>query len=280
MLKLLVVIAMVYVVVLAMTYANQSSLIYQRSNRGLSTAEADSLGLVKWPSASDYRGYLVDSEQADKTFVLFHGNAGEAANRLHYLPQFNRQNARTLLLEYPGYGLRQGEPSEQLFVEDGIESLQQIAAAYPDDPIIVFGESLGSGVASATVGAIFNSELAQNQSLKQKIKGLGLITPFDSLVNVAQRRYFYLPVSWLIHDRYNSARNLEKVTIPKARVLSGQDRVVPIKHGYSLEAQLVEEKESYVLPGAGHSNWMDYVDSDWWDTYFNFLLQRLKASNV
>jgi len=279
MLKLLLVLAIVYLAVLVMTYVNQASLIYQRSNRGLTNAETDSLGLVKWPNTQDYRGYLVDSGSADKTFVLFHGNAGEAANRMHYLPPFNSRNARTLLVEYPGFGLREGAPNEALLVADAIETLTQLSAEFPSDPIIVLGESLGSGVASATVGALFHAHDEQQKALSAKIHGLGLITPFDSLVNVAQGRYWYLPVSLLIQDNYNSANNLRDVTIPKALVISGQDRVVPTKYGYSLEGQLAEKKRTFVLPTAGHSNWTDFVDAQWWDDYFDFLLQNTQNSD-
>lgn len=273
MLKLLVVLAVIYAFVLALTYVNQSALIYQRSNRGLTAAETDALGLVKWPNDHEYRGYLVDVADADKTFVLFHGNAGEAANRLHYLPPFARQNARTLLVEYPGFGLRIGEPSEELLVADSVSILQQIANEFPDDAIFVFGESLGSGIASATLGEIFTNGNDNSSGLTEQIHGLGLITPFDSLVKVAQRRYWYLPVRWLIQDQYNNIEHLQHIGIPKALVLSGQDRVVPIQHGLNLEKQLPDIKKSFLLPDAGHSNWMDYVDHEWWDRYFAFLLQ-------
>ena len=270
MLKLIVVIAICYLIVMAVTYFNQRSLIYQPSNRGLTESELTSLGLTKWPQGDSYRGYLIDPGSADKTFVLFHGNAGEAVDRMHYLSPFSRENARVLLAEYPGYGARPGSPSEQLFVPDAIETLTQIAAAFPDEPIYVFGESLGSGIASAAVGEI----QTKNPQLDFRIAGLALITPFDSLVNVAQQRYKYLPVQWLIKDHYNSADNLQQVKIPKALILSGQDNVVPIKHGQDLAQRLNEVKKTFTLDKAGHSNWMDYVDNHWWDNYFDFLLQR------
>lgn len=274
MLKLIVAIAIVYLILMAVTYFNQRSLIYQPSNRGLTADELESLGLKKWPTDDAYRGYFVDRGNVDKTFVLFHGNAGEAADRVHYLLPFERQNARVLLAEYPGYGSRPGSSSEELYVSDAIETLTQIAQAFPDEPLYVFGESLGTGISSAAVGAIQTGHTTTKQATDIRITGLGLITPFDSLVNVARKRYKFLPVRWLLKDQYKSAENLRQVTIPKALILSGQDNVVPIEHGRNLAQQLTEAKKTFTLESAGHSNWTDYVDNGWWDNYFDFLLQR------
>jgi uncharacterized protein len=82
------------------------------------------------------------------TAVFYHGNQGLGLERAEFLvPMFIARGLRLVIAEYPGYGARSGEPSEQSLVEDGNRLYAAVADRYRDEPLLLVGESLGSGVA-------------------------------------------------------------------------------------------------------------------------------------
>ena len=217
MLKLIIVTTSIYLALVAVMFFKQRSLLYLPSKFGLTTEQADALSLKKWPDDIHYRGYLHDPTDAQRTIVIFHGNAGEAAHRSYYLDTLAATHARVILVEYPGYGQRTGSPSEELLVDDAITTLKLAADAFPYEPLVIIGESLGAGVAS---GAITGAA--------RDIQGLVLITPWDSLTNLAGTHYRFLPVRWLLLDRYDSINNLQTFDGPKAHYRRGVGSYFPI----------------------------------------------------
>ncbi|MFT6876290.1 MAG: pimeloyl-ACP methyl ester carboxylesterase [Granulosicoccus sp.] len=260
MLKLILVIASIYLALVAIMFFNQRSLLYQPSKYGLSTEQADAFSLKKWPDDLRYRGYLHDPIDARRTVVIFHGNAGEAAHRNYYLDTLAATHARIILVEYPGYGQRSGSPSEKLLVNDAITTLELAADAFPHEPLLVIGESMGAGVASAAIA-----------SVARDIQGLVLITPWDSLTNLAETHYRFLPVRWLLLDRYDSINNLQNFDGPKAIVIAGKDTIVPARHGDRLFQNIPPIKARFMLDQAQHNNWLEYVDDKWWLEILTFL---------
>ncbi|WP_414143356.1 alpha/beta hydrolase [Burkholderia stagnalis] len=118
-----------------------------------------------WPSPEDFRGLLAEPpESARGTVIVFHGNAGHAGHRAYYATALARIGLRVILAEYPGYGPRDGTPSEASLVAD---AQRTTATAYRQygAPLLLIGESL-----AAAAGA----------HERDKITGLLLITPWDS----------------------------------------------------------------------------------------------------
>jgi len=194
MLKLFTVLALFFLLLTALVFFTQRSILYQASQHGITAEHATALGLSKWPNDAGYRGYLSEQVDAKLTIVIFHGNAGEAANRHYYLTALANSNARIILAEYPGYGKRPGTPSENTLVSDAQKTLELVSNDYPNEPLIVIGESMGAGVVSAMVKALSEQTSFDNA----KIHGLVLITPWDSLSNLAQHHFWYLPARWLV----------------------------------------------------------------------------------
>lgn len=270
MLKFITIIAVLYLLLTAVVFLKQRSLLYLPSQLGLTNSQAETLDLKKWPDASEYRGYLRDRPNSELTIIVFHGNAGEAADRLYYLTALARFNARILLAEYPGYGERSGSPSENTFVSDAQKTLDLVSKAFPNEPMIVIGESMGTGVASAAVA----SSPGQTSSDNSTIEGLILITPWDSLSNLAQHHYWYLPARWLVLDRYDSTRNLRSFNAPVAVVIAGQDRVIPSEHAETLFGSISTKKARFMLEEAGHNNWLNFVDDVWWEELMSFVISN------
>ena len=228
-------------------------------------AEAQRDGLRRWPAEGEFRGLVREPEgPARATLVLFHGNAGHAGHRANYA-DLVRLGVRVILAEYPGYGPRPGSPGEEALVADAAET---IALAYRDFkvPVLLVGESLGAGVAAAAYARV-----------PQAVAGLWLITPWDSLVNVARHHYPWLPVTWMLRDRYDSLAHLADTRIPVAIVVAERDSIVPARLGHRLHEQLRAPKRLWQVPGAEHNDWPNYVDEHWWAEVADYLLAANQA---
>ena len=219
--------------------------------------------LKAWPSASDFRGLVAEPAAAIKlrgTAIVLHGNAGHAAHRRHYADQLTPMGLRVILLEYPGYGPRDGKLGEENLVNDATLAITMARQRY-GEPLLVIGESLGAGVAAAAVGKV-----------KDKTSALLLITPWDTLANVANYHYPWLPVSWILRDRYDSVANLRSFARPVAVVVSENDSIVPARFGRALFDSLAAPRKFLTVAGAEHNDWADLVDEKWWRELLAFLL--------
>lgn len=254
-----------YLFICVVLFLTQRQLLYFPDTMELSPAQVSALGLRHWPSKERFHGYVPQQEPpgALGTIIVFHGNAGAAAHRLFYVKALERQYFRVLLAEYPGYGGRPGEPTEATLVEDARTTIQ-LAYTQFGAPLYVWGESLGCGVAAAAV-----------RRTEVPVAGLVLFLPWDNLVNVAASHYPWVPVRWLLRDRYDSVVNLRDYKAPVAVVLAGEDEVIPIHHGQQLFAQLNTTKKLWVMPGAGHNTMPVAADQGWWQEVADFLRGEL-----
>jgi len=221
--------------------------------------QAQPRGLERWPAQGEYRGLVREPQgSARATLVIFHGNAGMALHRAHYAG-LSDLGLRVILAEYPGYGPRSGTLREASLVADAVETIA-LAQQQFGDPVLLVGESLGAGVAAAAFA-----------QAPERVAGLLLITPWDSLVNVAQHHYPWLPVRWLLRDRYDSQQHLAQASVPIAVVVADRDTIVPARFGERLYRQLQAPRQLWHLPQAGHNDWLAHVDEAWWQEVFAFL---------
>ena len=215
-------------------------------------------GAKVWPAGEDYRGLQIEPPAGRTprgTVIVFHGNAGHAGHRGEYAERLGAQGWRVILAEYPGYGPRPGSLGEDSLVADAAASITRARQDF-GGPLIVLGESLGAGVAAGAVGTLQRQGAA--------IDGLGLVTPWDSLASVASHHYPWLPVRWLLADRYDSASALASYRGPVAVVVAAQDEIVPARFGRVLFDAIGGTKTLLVVDGARHNEWMDRVDDAWW----------------
>jgi pimeloyl-ACP methyl ester carboxylesterase len=226
-----------------------------------SVADMESATLRAWPSADDYRGLLAEPDgSARVTVIVFHGNAGHAGHRDYYATALTRLGLRVLLAEYPGYGPREGRLGEASLVADAEETIVRAAQQY-GAPLLIVGESLGAGVAAAAA--------ARHE---EHVAGLLLVTPWDRLESVARHHYPWLPVGWLLRDRYDSAAHLASFARPVMIALAEHDDIVPADFGRALHASLKAPKRLLVMAGAGHNRWASSADERWWREALSFLL--------
>jgi len=214
-----------------------------------------------WPDkGSVYRGFVGTAiGHARGTVIVFHGNAGTAADRSYYARALAPLAYRVILAEYPGYCGRPGALWEESFVQDARETLRLVFAQY-GKPVYLLGESLGSGVAAA---------LASKEP--ELIAGILLFTPWDSLAAVAKGKFPWLPVNWLLKDRYDNAVNLQAFPRKIAVIGAQKDEIIPIRHAMNLYQSLPGMKRLWTIAQAGHNDWILRVGIQEWREYLDFL---------
>lgn len=154
----------------------------------------------------------------DYNVLVFHGNAGNADMKNYYKLLF--PNANIIVAEYPGFGFR---GKESLNKEDIIKASEEIVETVQKDkkPLILVGESLGSGVAS-------------EMAVKYHIKNLVLATPYNDIASVAQSKFPIFPIYPLVLDRYNNTDTLKKFQGNLVLLIAEFDTVIPNKFAYEL----------------------------------------------
>ena len=252
-----------YLLLIVIMFFLQRRLLYFPDPRAPGESTLQLVGLDRWPAAGDAcRGYVASrpARYGGGTVVVFHGNAGAAWNRNYYVRALEPLRYQVLLAEYPGYGGRAGALGEKSFVKDAVEIVRRVHDEF-GGPIFLIGESLGCGVAAAVSG---HSTVP--------IKGIALFTPWDTLPDLVQSIYWFLPGRWLVRDRYDNAACLKDNRSRRiAVIVAGRDEVIPKRHGLKLYAALCGQKRLWILETAGHNTWPNSADADFWREVMDFL---------
>ena len=250
-----------YVALSSIAFVFQRKMLYLTNVTQLSEERAIEEGLLYWPSFDNFQGFICHGEPVDAkgTIIVFHGNAGAAYNRSFYVKALSIQNMRVILAEYPGYGGRSGQPSEDVLVKDALETIR-IAYQEFGGPLYLWGESLGSGVICS---ALSESDIP--------IEGVILFLAWDSLPNLAQTHYWFLPSRWLVLDKYNSVENLQRFDGNIAVVLAENDEVVPVQHGKRLYESITANKRLWMFEDVRHNEVPVAAELHWWKEVIAFI---------
>ena len=103
------------------------------------------------------------------------------------------------------------------------------------------------------------------------IDAVGLITPWDSLLNLARKKYWFLPVRWMLKDTYNNVANLADYRGPVAIIIAAQDEIIPPRLANRLYETLRQPKRRWTFQKAGHNSWPSGPREPWWGEMMNFL---------
>ncbi len=232
-------------------YLFQRTLIYypQAADRAVLEPLATREGLSPWRDAEgNFIGWY-NRQGAGIPVLILHGNAGHALHRISIVSRLREVgiDPPIFILEYPGYGARPGTPSEKSLVAAALKAIDLVG---PE--VILLGESLGTGVACAAAS-----------QRPRSVRGLLLVTPFDSLIAVAKRHYPWAPVSFILSDRYESSRALQKCRAPLAAIVADEDAVTPVDSAIRLFAAYTGPKKLWRVPGSGHNEVLrDISDAD------------------
>jgi hypothetical protein len=121
-----------YVILCSIFFIFQRKLLYLSNRIKLSEERAVNEGLHYWSSFENFKGFISHGESGDAkgTIIVFHGNAGTAYHRSFYIKALSILDFRVILAEYPGYGGRIGQPSEDVLVKDALETIRLAYQAY------------------------------------------------------------------------------------------------------------------------------------------------------
>ena len=260
--RMLVTLLVCYALMCAVMFALQRKLLYLPGPG--STSDLRTLGVERWPQAEpDYLGLMGADpvEPVIANVIVFHGNAGSAVDRRYYVAALERRGFRVFINEYPGYGGRPGSPSEATVTQQAERLVAAVAQAFPE-PVFLWGESLGAGVAGSIASRV-------------DAAGVVLLTPWDSLPNVAQAQFWFLPARWLVLDQYDTVENLRDYEGPVAVIVAENDEVIAPRHGRNLFASLSGEKRFWEFAEAGHNSWPAAEHHEWWTEVTEYLTQSL-----
>jgi fermentation-respiration switch protein FrsA (DUF1100 family) len=243
----LIVLLVGYLGVVVLLYFMQRALMYFPDSERMSPAAA---GL---PGAEEILLDTADGErliawhlpaQGDRPVVLYlHGNGGALSHRAQRFRALTADGTGLVAIDYRGFGGSSGQPTESGLLIDAATAYEFAAARYPSARIVVWGESLGTGVA---VGL----------AAERPIGRLVLEAPFTSAVDLAARRYPFVPVRWLMKDQYRSDLHIASVAAPLLVLHGARDPIVPIAYGERLFG-LAREPKRFVRFAEGEHEDLD-----------------------
>jgi hypothetical protein len=244
-LKVLRIAALIYVGVLVLLYVFQRSLQYLPDTRHIPPDvvgyDAEEISLTTEDGETIYAWW--QPPQDERPVILhFHGNAGNLAYRAERYRQFTDAGYGLLAITYRGYGGSTGSPNEAALVRDSelaIKFLQDRAIASSD--IVIYGESLGTGV-------------AVQRAARTSIRALILEAPFPSAWAVAKRVYSIFPVRTLMKDKFESFRFINEIDAPLLIIHGRRDDVIPFEFGKALFQMASEPKQFAAFDAAGHND--------------------------
>lgn len=200
----------------------------------ISLKDSDGTQIETWyhPAKKDY-----------PTIIHFHGNGGNLSHRAIFFSLLRDAGFGVLGLDYRGYGRSEGSPSEEGFYQDARATMDYASKtlSLPDNKIIIYGESIGTGV-------------AVQMATEHKIAALVLQSPFTSMTATASHKYPWLPVSLLLKDRYDSLSKISSIKAPLLLFHGERDTLVPSALGKELFANAPESKQAIYFPENGHND--------------------------
>ena len=187
-------------------------------------------------------GFYLPRERSRRAILFLHGNAGNASHRLPDALRLWSLGSSVLLLDYRGYGLSEGRPSERGVYRDGAAGLAHLVVdlGFSHEEIAIFGRSIGSAVAV---------HVAQDRDLG----GLILVSPLTSGRDVARSQ----GLGWtlpLIGDPFDSVAKIGNVRSPLIVIHGEDDRILPSWMGRKLHEKAPSGRGFFLIPGAGHND--------------------------
>jgi uncharacterized protein len=233
-----------YVAFVAILYLAQRRFVFIPPQAARSSPAA-----AGWPEAEEAVVDTADGERVivwqaaprgDKPVVIyFHGNGEIVASRAPRHRQLSADGTGIVALSYRGYMGSTGSPTEDGLLRDAEAAWLFTTSRYPSSPVVLWGHSLGSGVAVA---------LAARRPVARVI----LEAPFSSTVDVAALQFPIIPVRWLMLDQFRSDQRIDAVRAPLLIMHGDQDWVIPIRLGERLFKLAHEPKRFVRFPGGNH----------------------------
>ena len=198
----------------------------------------DNLELLSWYYSGNQKLPLL---------VYFHGNSFHIGDRAKRIDKYIAKKWNVLLVSWRGFGGNKGYPTENNFYKDGLAAINWINknTNFKLDQVIVYGESLGSGVAT---------ELA----IRFRFMSVILEAPFTSISDIAKKKYPIYPTRYLLRDKFDNYSKIDKLKCPLMIISGKKDEIVPHEHSIKLFKKANVKKKSVFVDEAIHNNLYDF----------------------
>lgn len=210
------------------------------------------------PDGVKLHGWLVKigTSHPQPLIIYFGGNAEEVSWMAAGADKFPGWSLA--LINYRGYGFSEGKPTQDNLFADSKLIYDYFAQRSDIDKnkIVVLGRSLGSGI------AVY---LAAQRSLKAAV----LVSPYDSVLHIAQTEFFFAPVSFLLRHPFDSLSYAPAIKIPLLCLVAQGDSTIPVRHSKILFDAWNGKKTWHVIRTGGHNGILD--QKEYWETIADFL---------
>ena len=250
-LTILLTLFLIYIFILFSTYIFQRNLLYHPKENNyygdeisvaiekIKILTSNKIELVGWYHKKNINNF--------KTILFLHGNAGSLENRIHKLNHFKEMEINFLIIAWRGFSGNKGKPTENGLYEDARSAIRWLKLQGVDkENIILYGESLGTGVVT---------EIAQNENFA----GIILESPFTSMIDAGKDKYPFLPVRFLLKDKYESDKKIKNIKNPILVMHGKIDNIVPFHMGKKIYELANNPKYSYFSEYDDHM--MEYNES-------------------
>lgn len=244
---------LVYIAFVLFMFQNQRKIMYQPILEKSFIQNSNNKNIqiinVKTDDGVDLEGWYVPPERVDdKIIVFFHGNGQNMWSSYSGVSRLLEHGYGLLMVEYRGYAGHDGEFTEQGVYKDSRAFINWLlhSQKIETSKIILYGESLGSAAAVQMA-----SEYGGN--------ALVLLAPFSSILEIASRQYPFIPVKYLLKDRYMNIDKIDAINNTPLLILHGKkDQTIPLSSAKRLFEQAKEPKKFITFPQANHSNLYDF----------------------
>lgn len=177
--------------------------------------------------------------------LYFHGNSGSAEKWGNVADDFLRRGWDLFVPDYRGFGKSRGKRTQEILYQDARIAYAYLKKDFPAQDIIIYGRSLGSGIAS-------------NLATQVSARRLVLETPFASIPDLFYCYYPIFPPVFLFRYKFRNDKHLEEVSMPVIIFHGTKDRIVPYKSAAKLKKYMKEIDEFVTIFGGGHGDLVEY----------------------
>ncbi len=185
--------------------------------------------------------FKTDTVDSKGVILYFHGNAGALDSWGFVASYFTQFGYDCVVVDYRTYGKSNGQLSEKALYTDAQLIYDTLKANYLEQDIIIYGRSLGSGIAT-------------DLGTKNTPKLLILETPFLNIATIGKTMFRYLPVNQLLKYRFDNQSKVKKITSPIHIIHGTKDAVIPYWHSQQLMEQIGKQNILTTIEGGNHNN--------------------------
>ena len=202
---------------------------------------------ISTPDNFKLLAWFYKSNQNNPIIIYFHGNSYNIGERAYRIQKYIDCGLNILILAWRGYSGNDGKPTEKNLYIDGLSAVNWVLknTLYKKSDIILYGESLGSGI-------------AVELGIKEKYKAIVLEAPFTSIIDIGKKRYPIFPVKYLTLDKFDNLSKIDKLLSPLLIIHGKKDEIVPYNHSLKLFNKAKNKKKHLCIDEAMHNNLYEF----------------------